>query len=69
MSNYVTINNSNYEFNAFLANGADKGSVFPLPKSIIEYLEVEDNLSFPGLRGTITISNFFGILQKQVRAF
>lgn len=64
MSNYVTINNSNYEFNAFLANGADKGSVFPLPKSIIEYLEVEDNLSFPGLRGTITISNFFGILQK-----
>ena len=64
MSNYVTINNSNYEFNAFLANGTDKGSIFPLPKGIIEYLEIEDSLSFPGLRGTISISNFFGILQK-----
>jgi hypothetical protein len=64
MSNYVTINNSTFEFNAFLANGTNKGSVFPLSKSIIEYLEVEDTLSFPGLRGTITISNFFGILQK-----
>lgn len=64
MSNYVTINNSNYEFDAFLANGTNKGSIFPLPKSIIEYLEIEDSLSFPGLRGTISISNFFGILQK-----
>lgn len=64
MSNYVTINNSNYEFNAFLANGTDRGSIFPLSKSIIEYLEIEDSLSFPGLRGTISISNFFGILQK-----
>lgn len=64
MSNYVTINNSTFEFNAFLANGTNKGSVFPLSKSIIEYLEVEDTLSFPGLRGTISISNFFGILQK-----
>ena len=64
MSNYVTINNSTYEFNAFLANGNNKGSVFPIPKSIIEYFEIEDSLSFPGLRGTISISNFFGILQK-----
>ncbi len=63
-SNYVTINNSTYEFNAFLANSYDKGSIFPIPRNIIEYMEVEDNLSFPGLRGTITISNFFGILQK-----
>jgi hypothetical protein len=64
MSNYVTINNSTYEFNAFLANGNDKGSILPIPKSIIEQLEIEDSLSFPGLRGTISISNFFGILQK-----
>jgi hypothetical protein len=64
MSNYVTINNSTYEFNAFLANGNNKGSIFPIPKSIIEYLEIEDTLAFPGLRGTISISNFFGILQK-----
>lgn len=64
MSNYVTINNSTYEFNAYLANGVGCGSLFPVLKSTIEYLEIEDTLAFPGLRGTISISNFYGLLQK-----
>ena len=63
-SKYVVFNNSTYQLEAYLANANDKGSAFPIRKANINYLEVEDSLAFPGLRGTINISNFYGILQK-----
>ncbi len=64
-NNIVTINNSTYEFNVYMGNRkACKSCVLPITKGSIEYLEIEDNLSFPGVQGVISISNFDGILQK-----
>lgn len=64
MSDIVNINNGLYEFKVYLVNSSAEGSIFPIFKSAIDYLEIEDSLAFPGLRGTISISNFFAILQK-----
>lgn len=63
-SKYIVLNNSTYQLEAYLVNANDKGSAFPIRKGNINYLEVEDSLAFPGLRGTINLSNFYGIIQK-----
>ena len=64
-NNIVTINNSTYEFNAYLGSSRKcETSLLPITKGSIEYLEIEDSLSYPGLKGVISISNFDAILQK-----
>lgn len=61
------IKNSFYRFNFSLAKitGDTKSNVFiPVPKGMIRYLEIDDNLANMGYVGTVIFSNFYGILDK-----
>ena len=65
--NISNIKNSIYKFSFSLAKiGVDtKSHVFiPIPKGMIRYLEIEDNLANIGYTGTVIFNNFYGILDK-----
>jgi hypothetical protein len=61
------IKNSVYRFNFSLSKitGNTKTNVFiPLPKGIVKYLEIDDNLANMGFVGSVVFNNFYGILEK-----
>jgi len=61
------IKNSIYKFTFSLAKiGEDsKSDVFiPIPKGMLRYLEIEDNLANLGYTGSVIFNNFYGILDK-----
>ena len=65
--NISNIKNSVYRFNFSLAkiSGEVKSNAFiPIPKGIIKYLEIDDNLANMGYVGSVIFNNFYGILDK-----
>lgn len=65
--NISNIKNSVYRFNFSLAkiSGEAKSNAFiPIPKGIIKYLEIDDNLANMGYVGSVIFNNFYGILDK-----
>ena len=65
--NISNIKNSIYKFTFSLAKiGEDsKSDVFiPIPKGMLRYLEIEDNLANIGYTGSVIFNNFYGILDK-----
>lgn len=65
--NISNIKNSVYSFNFSLAklSGEVKSNAFiPIPKGIIKYLEIDDNLANMGYVGSVIFNNFYGILDK-----
>ena len=71
MAETINIENSKYEFDVLLISKV-QGSTgedytyksVPITKSSIKYLEITDDLINFGYTGTITFTNYFGILQK-----
>lgn len=66
MSQTVNIENSIYDFEIILFSEGEKGEIkaVPITKSSIKYLEIEDDLNEFGYKGSITFTNFDGLLQK-----
>jgi hypothetical protein len=71
MAEVVNIENSKYEFEILLIkrvlNPDSKEKEYkalPITKSSIKFLEISDDLVNFGYTGTITFSNYFGLLQK-----
>lgn len=72
MSEIINIENSKYEFEVLLVTRARSDSdpsgyeykAAPITKSSIKYMEITDDLVNFGYTGTITFTNYFGILQK-----
>lgn len=72
MAETVNIENSKYEFEVLLVARVQSGSSsteyeyksVPISKSSIKHLEITDDLVNFGYTGTITFTNYFGILQK-----
>jgi len=66
MSEIVNIENSSYEFEIIIFSQSKDGKVnaAPISKSSIKHLILEDNLIDYGYTGTITFTNFYGLLQK-----
>ena len=71
MAEVVNIENSKYEFEILLIkrvlNSDSKEKEYkalPITKSSIKFLEISDDLVNFGYTGTITFSNYFGLLQK-----
>jgi hypothetical protein len=65
--NLSNIKNSVYRFNFSISKltGDTKTNKFiPLPKGIVKYLEIDDNLANMGFVGTVVFNNFYGILDK-----
>ena len=65
MAETINIENSKYEFEVLLISKIqDTFKSIPITKSSIKYLEITDDLINFGYTGFITITNYFGILQK-----
>lgn len=71
MAETVNIENSKYEFEILLIkrviNSDSREAEYkavPITKSSIKFLEIKDDLVNFGYTGTITFSNYFGLLQK-----
>lgn len=71
MAETVNIENSKYEFEILLIkrviNSESKEIEYkslPITKSSIKFLEIRDDLANFGYTGTITFTNYFGLLQK-----
>jgi len=67
MNDKSNIKNSIYRFNFSLAKitgDTNKNVYIPLPKGIVRYLEIDDNLANMGYVGTVIFNNFYGILDK-----
>jgi hypothetical protein len=71
MAETVNIENSKYEFEILLIKrvlNADSKEIefksLPITKSSIKFLEIKDDLVNFGYTGSITFSNYFGLLQK-----
>ena len=72
MSEIINIENSKYEFEVLLVVRTRSDSnpsgyeckAAPITKSSIKYMEITDDLVNFGYTGTITFTNYFGILQK-----
>lgn len=72
MSEIINIENSKYEFEVLLVVRTRSDSdtseyeykAVPITKSSIKFMEITDDLVNFGYTGTITFTNYFGILQK-----
>ena len=65
--NISNIKNSVYRFNFSISKltGDTKTTKFiPLPKGIVKYLEIDDNLANMGFVGSVVFNNFYGIMEK-----
>ena len=65
--NLSNIKNSVYRFNFSISKltGDTKTTKFiPLPKGIVKYLEIDDNLANMGFVGSVVFNNFYGIMEK-----
>ena len=65
--NISNIKNSVYRFNfsiSKLTGDAKTTKFIPLPKGIVKYLEIDDNLANMGFVGSVVFNNFYGIMEK-----
>lgn len=65
--NISNIKNSVYRFNfsvSKLTGDLKTNKFIPLPKGMVKYLEIDDNLANMGFVGSVAFNNFYGVLEK-----